>query len=142
MKLHIITIGKPKLDYAKLAWDEYLKRLGKYHNVKVTNIPDKQNNAKTILISAVNSFKVALVIDSKELTSLELAEFLDTRAQSGKTVSFLIGGPEGLPKEVIEASEFQLSLSKLTLPHDMAMIILMEALYRASSIATGHPYHK
>jgi len=142
MKLNIITIGKPKLDYAKLAWNEYLNRLNKYHNVHVTNIPDKQNNAKTILEKAGNGYRVALVIDSNELNSLELAEFLDTRAQSGKPVNFLIGGPEGLPKEVINAADFSLSLSKLTLPHDMAMIILVEALYRASSIASGHPYHK
>lgn len=142
MKIHIITVGKPKLTYAKLAWDEYLKRLGKYQEVRATNIADKHNNAKYILEKASKSYKVAMVIDGPEFTSLELAEFLDSSAQKVKEVSFIIGGPEGLPKEVIAKSDLSLSLSKLTLPHDMAMIILAEALYRASSIISGHPYHK
>lgn len=142
MRLHIVTVGKPKLAYAQIAWDEYLNRLKHHHNLRVTHIADKNNTAKDILKAAGQAYKIALVIDAKQLTSVELAELLDARMQDSKEICFLVGGPEGLPHEVIEASGFHLSLSKLTLPHDLAMIVLLEALYRASTIAIGHPYHK
>lgn len=142
MKLHIITVGQPKLDYAKLGWAEYWNRLKHYHQIRVTHIADKQNDTQHILAAAHNSYKVALVIDGRQHTSHQLAEFLDKRALEGKEVSFIIGGPDGLPPEVIERSETQWSFSKLTFPHDLAMVILLESLYRASTISAGQPYHR
>ena len=61
--------------------------------------------------------------------------------QAGREVAFLVGGPDGLPAEVIAASDLLLSFSRLTFPHDLAMVILAETLYRASTIAAGQPYH-
>lgn len=71
-----------------------------------------------------------------------LARFLAKRSQEGREVSFIIGGPEGLPEEVINTADHKLSLSELTFPHDLAMVVLLEALYRASTINSNHPYHK
>lgn len=143
MKLHIITIGEPKLPYAKAGWEEYLKRLRHYHTVRVTHIPDKwAYDAAYIRQTTSNAYKVALVIDGKQFTSLELAQFLEKRAIEAREICFLIGGPEGLPDEVIQAADSTLGLSKLTFPHDLAMVVLLEALYRASTISAGIPYHK
>ncbi len=142
MKLHIITIGQPKLAYAKQGWEEYWNRLKHYHQVRVTHISDKQNDANHILAAAGNSYKVALVIQGQEFTSPELANFLDKRALEGREVSLIIGGPDGLPPEIIVAADYMWSFGKLTYPHDLAMLILLETLYRASTISAGHPYHR
>lgn len=142
MKIHIITIGKPKLAYAKLGWDEYSNRLQHFHNVRITHIADKQNDTSHIVSSAGSSYKVALVIDGPQFSSPSLAKFLQQKELSGREVSFIIGGPHGLPAEVIDACDMQWGFSRLTFPHDLAMLILSEALYRASTINKGLPYHK
>lgn len=142
MKLHIITIGQPKLAYAQAGWEEYWQRLRHYHTVRATHIPDKQNDSRHILEAAGNAYMAALVIEGKQFSSPELTEFLEKRSLEGRELAFVIGGPEGLPQEVIEKSDFQWSLGKLTLPHDLAMVTLLEALYRASTINAGLPYHK
>lgn len=142
MKLHIITIGQPKLDYAKSGFAEYIQRLQHYHQVKVTHIADKNNDADHVLAAAGNSYKVGLVISGKELSSPKLATFLEKRALGGREVSFIIGGPDGLPTKVIEKLDYQLSFGKLTFPHDLTMIVLAESLYRASTIIAGQPYHR
>jgi 23S rRNA (pseudouridine1915-N3)-methyltransferase len=142
MRIHIITVGSPKLAYAKQGWDEYFGRLKHYHQLRVTHIADKHNDAEHILRTASDSYKVALIIEAEQYSSGELSSFLEARAQDGREVSFIIGGPEGLPAEVISSSDKQWSLSKLTLPHDLAMVVLLETLYRSSTINAGQPYHK
>lgn len=143
MKLHVITIGKPKLPYASLGWEEYLGRLQRFHEVKTTQLADRfAYDADKILETADNSYKVVLEITGKQLTSPELADFLKKRELEAREVCFIIGGPEGLPQEVISKADFQLSFSKLTFPHDLAMVVLLESLYRASTINAGLPYHK
>lgn len=144
MKIHILTVGEPKLTYAKQGWTEYFKRLQRYHSVRVTHIADKWAYDATYLQQAAgNAYKVALVIDGgKELSSPELAGFLEKRAIDAREICFIIGGPEGLPTEVISQADYAWSFGKLTYPHDLAMVILLESLYRASTISAGHPYHK
>lgn len=141
MKLHIITVGKPKLAYATMGWQEYLDRLKHYHSVRVTHIADKHNDASHIGEAIGNAYAIALVINGQQLTSPELAQFLEKRALEGREVACIIGGPDGLPEAVITKANYQLSFSKLTFPHDLAMVILVEALYRASSISAGQSYH-
>jgi 23S rRNA (pseudouridine1915-N3)-methyltransferase len=142
VKIHIITIGSPKLEYAKAGWQEYLKRLKHYHSVEVTHLPDKKNEPKYLLEAAGKAYKVALRIEGTQLSSIELASFLESHMIHNKEMAFLIGGPEGLQPEVLEKCDVQLSFSRLTFPHDLAMVILLEALYRAASINAGQPYHK
>lgn len=142
MKLHIITVGLPKLNYAQSGWTEYWQRLEKIHQVRVSRIPDKHNDAPHILAAASTSYNVALASNGKQLSSPELAQFLVKRTLEAREVSFIVGGPTGLPEEVLLQADFKWSLSNLTFPHDLAMIILLEALYRASTINNGHPYHK
>lgn len=142
MRIHIITVSAPQLEYAKLGWHEYLKRLKHYHDVRITHIPAKKDDAKTLLHTAGKAFKVALHRDGTQLSSVELASFLESHMIHEKEMAFLIGGPEGLPKEVLDDCPVRISFSRLTFPHDLAMVLLMEALYRAATINAGHPYHK
>lgn len=143
MKLRIITVGKPKLDYAQRGWDEYLRRLKRYYSVQIIHLADKHAaDAGKILETANGTYKVALVIQSQGLSSPELAQFLQKHELNGREVSFIIGGPEGLPQAVIETADYRWSLGPLTFPHDLAMVVTLEALYRASTINAGQPYHK
>ncbi len=143
MKLHIITIGKPKLAYAAEGWDEYLGRLKRLHSVRTTQLADKfaYDTAK-IREAQGNSYKVVLEITGEQFSSEALAARLEKLELLGKEISFLIGGPEGLPQDVRDSADLHWSFGKLTLPHDLAMVTLLEALYRASTINAGLPYHK
>jgi 23S rRNA (pseudouridine1915-N3)-methyltransferase len=142
MKLHIVTVGKPKLGYARAGWDEYLGRLGRYHQVRVTHLADKYaDDSQKLIDTTGDSYRVGLIIEGKQLTSRQLATFLNTRAVEAKEVCFIIGGPDGLPSTVQAAMDLPWSLSELTFPHDLAMVVLLEALYRASTINAGTPYH-
>ena len=143
MKLHIITIGKPKQSYAQVGWSEYLGRLRRYHDVRITQLNDKHAYDSEKLIETVRgNFTIALVVTGKQLSSVQLSTFLQSRQLEAREISFIIGGPNGLPEKVITSADFCWSLSELTFPHDLAMVVLLEALYRASTINTGHPYHK
>jgi len=143
MKLHVITIGQPKPPYAKAGWHEYLARLQRYHTVRVTHLADKYaGDATAILQHAGKAYVVALTIDGQRFDSPGLARWLEDRATAGQELCFVVGGPHGLPTPVIAHSQLQWSFSPLTFPHDLAMVILAESLYRASTIAANHPYHK
>jgi 23S rRNA (pseudouridine1915-N3)-methyltransferase len=142
MKLHLVTIGEPKLAYAKSGWQEYVKRLEHYHQVRVTHIADKYNDAEHLLRAASGTQMVALEITGQQFSSHELAVFMEKRALEGRELSLVIGGPDGLPTEVLTKADYQWSFGKLTLPHDLAMVTLAEALYRASTINAGQPYHR
>jgi 23S rRNA (pseudouridine1915-N3)-methyltransferase len=142
MKLHLVTVGKPKLVYASLGWDEYFGRLGHYHGLRTTQLPDKHNDASHLLEAVQGTYVVALDSGGKQFTSVALAEWLEKRELDAKEVSFVIGGPDGLPPEVLDRADQTISFGQGTLPHDLAMIVLLESLYRASTINAGHPYHR
>jgi 23S rRNA (pseudouridine1915-N3)-methyltransferase len=142
MKLHIVTVGQPKLAYAKLGFDEYIKRLGRYLHVRVTHIADKHvYDTRKFLEAVGDAHLVALVIEGQQMNSQELAAFMQARELDGSDLCFCVGGPDGLPPAVIDKAHYRWSLSQLTLPHDLAMVVLAETLYRASTINAGTPYH-
>jgi 23S rRNA (pseudouridine1915-N3)-methyltransferase len=143
MKLHIVTVGKPKLDYARMGWSEYLTRLKRYHDVRVTQLADKYAyDSRKLQETAHGCYVVALVIDGQQLSSRQLSAFMQKQELYGHEIAFVIGGPEGLPDDFIATADFAWSFSDLTFPHDLAMVVLLETLYRASTISAGHPYHK
>lgn len=143
MKLHIVTVGKPKLAYAVSGWADYLARLERLHTVRVTHLADKYvDDADKIREVTTGTYVVALEIAGKDLTSHQLADFLQKRELEAREVSFVIGGPDGLPQTIRESANYQWSLSRLTLPHDLAMLVTLEALFRASTINAGLPYHR
>jgi 23S rRNA (pseudouridine1915-N3)-methyltransferase len=145
VKLHLITVGEPKLAYAREGWEEYLTRLRRYHKPRVTRVanqtPEREGHA--ILRAAGSAPLVALDPRGRQMTSEELSVFLDTLGLHGAgEVAFCIGGPDGLSDEVRAGARTLWSLSKLTFPHDLAMVVLLEALYRAATISKGEPYHR
>ncbi len=143
MKIHIVTIGKPKLLYAKEGMEEYLGRLKHMHSVRLTQLADKYAyDSEKLLAITAGSYVVCLEIEGTQLSSPGLAEFLNNRALEASEVSFVIGGPEGLPSRAKSQADYLWSLGKLTLPHDLAMVVTAEALYRASTINARLPYHK
>lgn len=143
MKINFVTVGKPKLDYAKRGFDEYFTRFSRLHQVRHTVIADKYAyDSDYILDATKGTVRVVLEIMGTEFTSEQVAEFLQKRELESREVSFIIGGPEGLPQAVRNAADYQWSLGRLTLPHDLAMVVTLEAIYRASTINARLPYHK
>ena len=143
MKLHVVTVGKPKLAYAKAGFEEYLGRLQRLNRVRLTHLADRYaDNAAKFHEVTTGTYVVVLEINGKDFDSQTLAAFLTARELETREVSFVIGGPDGLPEEVRHSADFHWSLSRLTLPHDLAMVVTLEALYRASTLNAGLPYHR
>ena len=143
MKLRIVTVGKPKLSYAQDGWADYLGRLQRLHTVRITHLADKYaDDAAKFREVTAGTYVVALEIAGKDLDSRALADFLRSRELEAREISFIIGGPDGLPQDICSTADFRWSLSRLTLPHDLAMVVTLEALFRASTINAGLPYHR
>ena len=138
----ILTIGEPKLPFAKIGFAEYIKRLGGYHKISVTHLSDTTSDEKVVQLIG-HAYCVVLDEHGKEFTSRELAQFLNEKSVHGVgEMIFVIGGPDGHSAFMKSHAQTLWSMSKLTFPHDMAMLILAEALYRASTINVNHPYHR
>ncbi|MFC7319851.1 23S rRNA (pseudouridine(1915)-N(3))-methyltransferase RlmH [Halobacillus campisalis] len=159
MKITIVTVGKLKEKYLKQGIEEYIKRLTPYAKVEVVEVPDekapenlseaqmlevKQKEGERILSKIQPDTHVfTLEIEGKQLTSEKLAKQLDDLATYGKSkVAFVIGGSLGLSDEVLKRSDYGLSFSKMTFPHQLMRLMLMEQVYRAFKIMRGEPYHK
>ena len=144
MKFHFITVGAPKLEYAKLGWDEYYKRLSRFHQLKTTRISDKKATDDALLAAAGNrAYVIALDLQGQQIESEGIAVRMDTLAIGGVSeVAFIVGGPDGFGDKVRKKADAMWKLSSLTLPHDLAMIVMLEALYRGSTINAGVPYHR
>ncbi len=142
MKLKVITIGEPKLSFAREGFFEYIKRLGAYHSVQVQHLKDGIKDKK-ILDVIDNTFCVVLDEGGKEFSSKGLSHFLDEKAMQGVSkICFVVGGPDGHSDIIKKRADVLWAFGKMTLPHDLAMVVLAEALYRASTIHVNHPYHR
>lgn len=159
MNISIITVGKLKEKYVKQGIDEYLKRLSAYAKVEIIEVPDekapeelsetemiqvKQKEGERIL-SKINPdvHVIALAIEGKMKSSEELADSLDKLATYGKSkIAFVIGGSLGLSQEVLQRADEKLSFSRMTFPHQLMKLILLEQVYRTFRINRGEPYHK
>ena len=159
MNITIVAVGKLKEKYLKQGIEEYLKRLHTYARVEIVEVADekapeelseaeetqvKQAEGQRLLskISA-DAYVVALAIEGKPFTSESFARTLDDLATYGKSkVAFVIGGSLGLSDEVLERAGVKLSFSKMTFPHQLMRLILVEQIYRAFRINRGEPYHK
>ncbi|KOO45945.1 23S rRNA (pseudouridine(1915)-N(3))-methyltransferase RlmH [Priestia koreensis] len=159
MNISIITIGKLKEKYLKQGISEYLKRLSTYAKVEVIELSDekapenlseaemeqvKQKEGERILAKiSDDTHVIALAIEGKLKSSEELAKDLDQLATYGKSkVAFIIGGSLGLSDQVMKRSNAALSFSRMTFPHQLMRLILLEQVYRAFRINRGEPYHK
>ncbi|KMY52116.1 23S rRNA (pseudouridine(1915)-N(3))-methyltransferase RlmH [Peribacillus loiseleuriae] len=159
MNITIITVGKLKEKYLKQGIDEYMKRMSAYAKMEIIELPDekapetlsetemlqiKEKEGQRILTKVnPDAHVIALAIEGKMKTSEELADTLDKLATYGKSkITFIIGGSLGLSKEVMKRADEALSFSKMTFPHQLMRLILVEQVYRAYRINRGEPYHK
>ena len=155
--VNLICVGKLKEEYLRAAQAEYEKRLSAFCRLKLIEVPKhrlpsepspaqiEQGTAVEgkIILQKCRGSLIALCIEGKELSSLELASLLEKRAMNGESeLSFVIGGSYGLSPEVKNASSQRLSMSPMTFPHQLARSMLLEQLYRAYSINGNGKYHK
>lgn len=159
MRINIVCVGKIKEKYLKLGIDEFKKRLSKYCKLEIIELEDekapenlsdkemlmiKEKEGKKILSKIKdNSYVIALAIDGKNLSSEELAETINKLGVRGiSNITFVIGGSLGLSDEVLSRADYKLSFSKMTFPHQLMRLILLEQVYRGYRINNGEPYHK
>ena len=159
MNISIISVGKLKEKYLKSGIEEYTKRLGSYTKINEIEVADekapeqlseadmeivKKKEAERILAKiSPDAYVIALAIDGKMKTSEQLAKDIESLMTYGRSkIVFVIGGSLGLHEEVLKRADEKLSFSKMTFPHQLMRLILVEQVYRAFRIMKGEPYHK
>ncbi|RDU37279.1 23S rRNA (pseudouridine(1915)-N(3))-methyltransferase RlmH [Neobacillus piezotolerans] len=159
MNISVVTVGKLKEKYLKQGIEEYTKRLSAYAKMEIIEVPDekapeemseaemeqvKKKEGERILAKvSPDAHVIALAIEGKMQSSEELAANLDRLALHGKSkIAFIIGGSLGLSSEVLSRANDKLSFSKMTFPHQLMRLILVEQIYRAFRINRNEPYHK
>ena len=160
MDIKIIAVGKIKEKFYKEAIDEYLKRMQAYNKLEIIEVADemaaetlsekeleqvKEKEGERILGKiSKEDYVVSLEILGKQIDSIEFAKFIENEMAEGfgRNLVFIIGGSNGLAKEVSQRSNKKLSFGKMTYPHQLMRVILTEQIYRAYRIINGHPYHQ
>lgn len=166
MKIDILCVGKVKESFYRDAIDEYKKRLSRYADLSIVEVqdektPDRASDAEELEIKrkegerllkylqtstgnvSGKAYIVTLEINGKELGSVQLADKIEQLGISGVSrIQFVIGGSLGLSDEIISKADMHLSFSKMTFPHQLMRVILLEQIYRSYRIISGEPYHK
>lgn len=159
MNITVISVGKLKEKYLKMGIDEYVKRLGGYAKIDLVEVPDekapetlsqidmdivKRKEGERILAKINDgTYVIALALDGKMKTSEEMAADLDSLMTYGKSkIAFVIGGSLGLHGDVLKRADEKLCFGKMTLPHQLMKLVLVEQIYRSFRIIKGEPYHK
>jgi len=159
MKITVIAVGKIKEKYFTLAIDEYTKRLSRYCKLEIIELqdektPDNSSEATNLQIKSKegdrilasikeDAYVIALAINGKMLDSVELSDRIEALGVNGTShIVFVIGGSLGLDNRVLKRADYELSFSKMTFPHQMMRVILLEQIYRAYRIMGNEPYHK
>ncbi len=159
MKIRIVSVGRIKEKFMQDAIKEYSKRLSRYCNLEIIEADDekapenlshkemeqiKEKEGQKLLSKIpANSYIITLEIQGKQLSSEELSEKLESLMIEGiNDITFIIGGSLGLSNEISQKSNFKLSFSKMTFPHQLMRVILLEQIYRGFKIMKNEPYHK
>ncbi len=148
--MKIICVGKIKEKFFVDAIEEYSKRISKYTKLEIIEISDEANESIAMkkegekILSKIkdNDYVVTLEIEGEELSSLEFAKKIDQNFNCNKNLTFVIGGSYGLDDSVKQRSNYRLSFSKLTFPHQLFRVLLLEQIYRAYKINYNENYHK
>lgn len=149
MNIKIICVGKLKERFWQEAIKEYDKRLKSYCNTEIVEIKedafDNKDKEADNILKKINDRDVVIALDlkGKQKSSEELAKYIDGLGNMGKSnIAFIIGGSEGIGESVIERANCSISFSKMTFPHQMIRVFLIEQIYRAFKIIRNEPYHK
>ncbi|MPW26886.1 23S rRNA (pseudouridine(1915)-N(3))-methyltransferase RlmH [Alkalibaculum sp. M08DMB] len=159
MNITIIAVGKIKEKFYAQAIEEYVKRLGRYCNLKTIEIPDEKapenlSNADRLGVIEKEGKKIlskiplgptiiTMEIEGKQISSVELSKQIEEYTVNGQShLCFIIGGSLGLSEEIKRLSQLKLSFSKMTFPHQLFRVMLLEQIYRGFRIFKGEPYHK
>jgi len=159
VNITIVSVGKLKEKYLKMGIDEYVKRLGGYAKIDLIEVPDekapeqlsdaemdivKKKEGERILSKiSPDTYVIALAINGKMRTSEQMAADLESLMTYGKSkIAFVIGGSLGLHDDVLKRADEQQSFGKMTLPHQLMKLVLVEQIYRSFRIMKGEPYHK
>ena len=159
MNITIVSVGKLKEKYLKMGIDEYVKRLGSYAKIEIIEVPDekapeqlsdaemeivKKKEGERILAKiSPDTYIIALAINGKMKTSEQMAADLEALMTYGKSkIAFVIGGSLGLHEDVLKRADEQQSFGKMTLPHQLMKLVLVEQVYRSFRIINNAPYHK
>lgn len=159
MKITVISVGKIKEKYFTGAINEYAKRLTKYCKLEQIEVPDEKASENLSekemiqvkdkegdrILGKINdqAYVIALAIEGKQMTSEGLSEHIEKLGVTGKShIVFVIGGSLGLSEKVLKRANYKLSFSRMTFPHQLMKVVLLEQVYRAFRIVRGEPYHK
>ncbi|MEG0383865.1 MAG: 23S rRNA (pseudouridine(1915)-N(3))-methyltransferase RlmH [Solibacillus sp.] len=159
MNITVVSVGKLKEKYLKMGIDEYVKRLGSYAKIEIVEVadekaPEQLSEAEMELVKKKESerilakindgtYVIALALDGKMKSSEQMAADLDSLMTYGKSkVAFVIGGSLGLHDDVLKRADEKLCFGKMTLPHQLMKLVLIEQIYRSFRIIKGEPYHK
>lgn len=143
--IKIITVGKIKENYLKEAINDYQKRINKYHKLEIIEIEDDNIiNEKDRILKYINKkdYLIALDIQGIELTSIELSKKIDNIFMNNSNITFIIGGSNGIHDSIKNIVNYKLSFSKMTFPHQLFRLILLEQIYRSFKILNNETYHK
>ncbi len=159
MKISIVCVGKVKEKFFRGAIDEYVKRLGRYCKLEIIEVtdektPDQASDHEVELIKdkegerilkniSSDAYVIALAIEGKQLSSEELAEKIEKLGIQGTShIQLIIGGSLGLADKVLKRADMLLSFSRMTFPHQLMRVVLLEQIYRSYRIIQNEPYHK
>ena len=159
MNITILSVGHVKEQYWRDAVSEYSKRISRYASLKIVEVIDEKtpdrcsDNERDVIICKEaerlskqirkGTYLISLEIDGRQMDSVSLSGFIDDLQVHGiSDITFVIGGSLGLHRSITEISDMHLSFSKMTFPHQMMRVILLEQIYRSFRISRGEPYHK
>ncbi len=146
MNVRLIVAGKPALAFAKAGAEEYLKRLSRFGGYEWVTVKagNRDEVSARLLERSRGCYRIALDESGESLTTRALAARLDALAQRGevKTLAFLIGAADGHSQSLRDVCDLVLTLSPFTLQHELALLVLLEQLYRVASLKAGSPYHR
>lgn len=158
LNIQIICVGKIKEKFLKDALAEYTKRLSRYCKLSITELPDEkipdklnrslENDIKAKecnhILSHIkkDSYVIALDLKGKELTSEEFSKKIENLSMQTSHLTFIIGGSLGLTKELLDICHFKICFSKMTFPHQLIRVFLLEQIFRAFKISNGETYHR
>ena len=143
--IKIICVGKIKESYIKEGILDYQKRISKYHKIEIIEVMDSNiDEEKDRILKYIDKkdYLITLDIEGNNLSSLELADKIDKTFITNSNITFIIGGSNGIHKDIKDLANYSLSFSKLTFPHQLFRLILLEQIYRCFKILNNETYHK